>query len=87
MKKLYCDMHLFDLHQHMYLIDTEAHTTNCVAIFTADNFESTLRAMLEKYPEVEVVSVCSMHKDLVETTVDRYNNTKFASRIIEIEVL
>lgn len=87
MKKLYCDMHLFDLHQHMYLIDTETHTSQCVAIFTADSFESTLRAMIEKYPEIEVVSVCNLHKDLVETAVNRYNNTKFAERNIEIEVL
>ena len=41
MKRIYCELHLFDLHQKVYIIDTETGDKECVAI-----------APMEELPEV-----------------------------------
>jgi hypothetical protein len=32
MKRIYCELHLFDLHQKVYVVDTETGNKECVAI-------------------------------------------------------
>ena len=47
MKKIYCDLHIFDLSQKIYVYDTETGSLECVAI-----------ASIEELPEV-INAVCA----------------------------
>ena len=47
MKKVYCDLHIFDLSQKIYVYDTETGSLECVAI-----------ASIEELPEV-INAVCA----------------------------
>ena len=51
MKRIYCELHLFDLHQRVYIIDTETGDKECVAI-----------ASMEELPEV--ISAISNEKSI-----------------------
>ena len=47
MKKIYCDLHIFDLTQKIYVYDTESGDFECVALAT-----------IEEHPEV-INAVCA----------------------------
>ena len=51
MKRIYCELHLFDLHQRVYIVDTETGDKECVAI-----------ASMEELPEV--ISAISNEKNV-----------------------
>lgn len=51
MKRIYCELHLFDLHQRVYIVDAETGDKECVAI-----------APMEELPEV--ISAISNEKSI-----------------------
>lgn len=45
MKKIYCDLHIFDLEQKVYVYDTETGSLECVAISTIEELPSVINAV------------------------------------------
>jgi len=45
MKKIYCDLHIFDLSQKIYVYDTETGSLECVAIATIEELPEVINAV------------------------------------------
>lgn len=45
MKKVYCDLHIFDLNQKIYVYDTETGNLECVAIATIEELPEVINAV------------------------------------------
>lgn len=45
MKKVYCDLHIFDLEQKVYVYDTATGSLECVAISTIEELPSVINAV------------------------------------------
>ena len=48
MKKIVCEISLFDLHQRIFLIDTETKEKNWIAIAMIDSIPETVSALCDK---------------------------------------
>ena len=45
MKRIYCELHLFDLNQHIYIVDTDTGEKNCVAVTSAEQLPEVISAI------------------------------------------
>ena len=89
MKKIYCDIHLFDLHQRVFMMDTEAPDSSvCVAISTVAKLPETL-ATLSATKNVDTIVLQGnkeygkfISKEIKEYALNNYNKNN-----IEIEVM
>lgn len=45
MKKVYCDLHIFDLSQKIYVYDTDTGDLECVAIATIEELPEVINAV------------------------------------------
>lgn len=45
MKKIYCDLHIFDLEQKIYVYDTEDGSLECVALSTIEELPAVINAV------------------------------------------
>lgn len=45
MKKIYCDLHIFDLEQKIYVYDTETGDLECVAIAAIEELPEVINAI------------------------------------------
>ena len=45
MKRIYCELHMFDLHQRVYIIDTDTGDKECVAITTMEGLPEVISAL------------------------------------------
>lgn len=45
MKKVYCDLHIFDLEQKIYVYDTENGSLECVALSTIEELPAVINAV------------------------------------------
>ena len=45
MKKVYCDLHIFDLSQKIYVYDTDTGDLECVALSTIEELPEVINAV------------------------------------------
>lgn len=45
MKRIYCELHMFDLHQRVFIVDTETGDKECLAITTMEELPSVISAI------------------------------------------
>lgn len=88
MKKIVCEIHLFDLHQRVFLVDTETNEKNWIAIAMIDSIPETVSALCDKQKVYSVTLTGNkeynntLSKDILEYSRTHYNNNS-----IEIEVI
>ena len=68
MQRIYCELHLFELNQHIYIVDTDTGNKDCVAVTS-----------IEQLPEV--ISALSSEKQV--NTIYLAGNSVFASMVAE----
>ena len=89
MKKIYCDIHLFDLHQRVYMMDTDApDAAVCVAVSTVAKLPEIL-ATLSATKNVNTIMLQGnkeygkfISKEIKDYALNNYNKNN-----IEIEVI
>ena len=88
MKKIVCEISLFDLHQRIFLIDTETKEKNWIAIAMIDSIPETVSALCDKQKVYSIVLTGNkgynntLSKDILE-----YSRTHYSNNLIEIEVI
>lgn len=88
MKKIYCELHMFDLHQNIYIIDTETNEKNCVAMTSMEQLPEVISALSS---EKKVNHVClggnSIFGEAVSEDIVAYTKRYYSWNNIEVEVV
>lgn len=90
MRKIYCELHLFDLHQKIYMIDTDVGMTNEIGAATMEELPECISAISNETGCRKVLlsgnSVLGMAlaEDIVAYSKKNYN---WNDHDIEVEVL
>lgn len=88
MKKIYCDIHMFDLHQKIYIIDSETGDEECVAITTIEELPEIISAISnEKKVNNVLLSGNSIIGIAVSEDIISYSRTNYNWNNIKVEVL
>ena len=69
MKKVYCELHMFDLTQKIYVIDTETNQCEFITVSTMD-----------RLPEM-ICAICNDDRNIKSVVIK--GNTTFSSNIAE----
>ena len=88
MKRLYCELHMFDLHQTIYIVDPETGTKEQVAIATMEELPEILCAVSNsKQIKKILLTGNSIFGAAVSEDVIAYSKMNYGSNNIEVEVL
>ena len=88
MKRIYCELHLFDLNQHIYIVDTDTGEKNCVAVTSAEQLPEVISAISNEkkvnkvYLAGNSIFAAMLAEDIVEYSKRNYNWNN-----IEVEVI
>ena len=88
MRKIYCELHIFDLHQKVYIIDTATGNKECIAITTLEELPEVINAISdsEKVHKVLLAGNNVFSVTLSEDIVN-YAKTHYSWNNIEVEVI
>jgi hypothetical protein len=88
MKKLYCELHLFNLDQQIYIIDPESGYKEQVAIATMEELPEVLCAICDSKDISKIwLSGNSVFGQAIKEDVLSYTKQHYSWNDIEIEVL
>lgn len=88
MKKLYCELHLFNLDQQIYVIDPETGFKEQAAITTMEELPEVLCAICDSKNISKVwLSGNSIFGQAIKEDVLSYAKLHYSSNNIEVEVL
>jgi monoamine oxidase len=88
MKKIYCELHIFDLHQSVYIIDPSTGDKECIAIATMEELPEVISAISsEKKISKVLLSGNSVFGDTVSESIVKYSKKNYNWNNIEVEVL
>lgn len=88
MKKIYCELHMFDLHQRVYVVDPETGIRECVAITTMEGLPEVISAISnEKKLDKVILSGNSIFGAAVSEDIIAYSKKNYNWNNIEVEVL
>lgn len=84
-KEIICQFHLFDLHQHIMLIDGTDSQVVCIS--TLDHLGADLAQACNKFDvnDVHIYGSASYAEKIIEQLV-KENSTKYANRPINVEI-
>lgn len=88
MKKVYCEINMFDLHQNIYIVDSATGNKECVAITTLEELPEAICAICDAEKICRVwlngngVYGATISKNIVE-----YSKKHYGWNNIEVEVL
>lgn len=88
MKKIVCEINLFDLHQRVFLINSETKEKKCIATVMIDSVPEAISALCNNQKVYSVTLTGNreynntLSKDILEYSRTHYNNNS-----IEIEVI
>lgn len=88
MKRIVCEIHLFDLHQRVFLVDSETKEKKCIATAMIDSIPEIVSALCDNRKVYSVVLTGNkeynntLSKDILE-----YSRTHYSNNLIEIEVI
>jgi hypothetical protein len=89
MKKIYCELHLFDLHQKIYILDTE---TNQLEVIAAAPIEGLAEAICAACHSNDIINVTLTGNSIfglaMSEDIAAYNKTHYSwDKDIEVEVI
>ena len=88
MKRIYCELHMFDLHQRVYIIDTDTGDKECVAITTMEGLPEVISALSsEKKINHVYLSGNSVFCNAVSEDITTYSKIHYNWNNIIVEVL
>lgn len=88
MKKIYCELHMFDLHQRVYIVDPTTGDKECVAIATMEDLPGVISSVSdEKDVKKVLLSGNSVLGSAVAEDIVSYCKLKYSKNDIEVEVL
>ena len=88
MKRVYCELHMFDLHQNVYIVDASTGTKEAVAITTMEELPEVISAICDAKKVYKVLLTgnsvfgAAVAEDLLAYSKQHYNWNN-----IEVEVL
>lgn len=88
MKRIYCELHMFDLHQRVYIVDTETGEKECLAITTMEELPEVISAISnEKNVHHVYLAGNSVLSNLVSEDIVAYSKRHYSWNNIIVEVL
>ena len=88
MKRIYCELHLFDLHQRVYVVDTETGDKECVAIAPMEELPEVINAICDARDIHKVwLTGNSIFGAAIKEDVLAYSKQHYSWNDIEVEVL
>ena len=88
MKKIFCELHIFDLEQKVYMIDDETGKRDIVAIAVAEELPAVISALSsEKQISNVVLSGNFIYSSLISEDIIAYSKLHYNNNEIKVEVL
>ena len=88
MKRIYCEIHMFDLHQNVYLVDPSTGNKDCVAITTLEELPEVISAICDARKVFKVtLTGNSIYGAAVSEDIIAYSKKHYNWNNIEVEVL
>lgn len=88
MKKIFCELHIFDLEQKVYVIDDETGERDIVAITIAEELPAAISALSsEKQIPNVVLSGNFTYSSLIGEDIIAYSKLNYNNNEIKVEVL
>ena len=88
MKRIYCEIHMFDLHQNVYLVDPSTGNKDCVAITTLEELPEVISAICDAKKVFKVtLTGNSIYGAAVSEDIIAYSKKHYNWNNIEVEVL
>ena len=88
MKRIYCELHMFDLHQRVYVVDTETGEKECLAITTMEELPEVISAISnEKNVHHVYLAGNSVLSNLVSEDIVAYSKRHYSWNNIIVEVI
>jgi hypothetical protein len=88
MKRVYCEIHMFDLHQNIYVVDPEIGNKECVAMTTLEELPEVISAICDAQKVYKVtLSGNSVYGAAVSEDILAYSKKHYSWNNIEVEVL
>lgn len=88
MKKIFCELHIFDLEQKVYVIDDETGERDIVAIAMAEELPAAISALSsEKQIPNIVLSGNFTYSSLISEDIITYSKLNYNNNEIKVEVL
>lgn len=88
MKKIHCELHIFDLHQRVYIIDTDTGDKECVAVTTMEGLPEVISAISnEKQIKHVLLSGNSVFGNAVSEDIITYSKRNYSWNNMIVEVL
>lgn len=89
MKKVYCDLHIFDLTQKIYIYDTETGNLECVALATIEELPEVINAVCAEtgVPNVHLGGNLS-YAHMVSEDIVAYSKMNYSTKqdiIVEVK--
>lgn len=88
MKKVYCEIHMFDLHQNIYIVDSDTGNKECVAMTTLEGLPEVISAICnaEKICRVSLGGN-NVYGATISENIVAYLKKHYSQNNIEVEVL
>ena len=88
MKKIFCELHIFDLEQKVYVIDDETGERDIVAIAMVEELPAAISALSNDKQISNVVLSCNfIYSSLVSEDIIAYSKLNYNNNEIKVEVL
>ena len=88
MKRIYCELHMFDLNQAIYIVDPEVGTKDAIALATMEELPEVISAISNSKNICKVtLSGNSIFGAAVAEDILAYSKNHYGCNNIEIEVL
>ena len=88
MKRVYCEIHMFDLHQNVYVVGPSTGNKECVAITTLEELPEVISAICDARKVFKVtLAGNSVYGAAVSEDIIAYSKKHYSWNNIEVEVL
>lgn len=88
MKIIYCDIHMFELHQRVYIADTETGKRDCASFATISELPEIISALCKSNDVHKVIlSGNSIYCSAVSEDILTYSKNHYNQNEIEVEVV
>ena len=88
MKRVYCEIHMFDLHQSIYVVDSAVGNKEQVAITTLEELPEVISAICDAKKIYKVfLAGNSVYGAAVSEDILAYSNRHYNWNNIEVEVI
>ena len=88
MKRVYCELHMFDLNQTIYIVDPEVGAKEAIAITTMEELPEVISAICDSQKVYKVMLTGnSVYGAAVSEDIVAYSKRHYSWNNIEVEVL